>query len=296
MAQSKLRVRTLPSIKPEISQALPSPLEEICNNEDARSFRTFAQPHHSRGALAQHPPGKQQSRFCPLCMKAKRSSAHFLSECRFLPESARKYLAKARQIQGIIDTDSDIEDTEETPTFELTVSLVSNKQSPYLDVFHQHTHIRLTIDSGATGNMISYRRDYLTFLQRFTLFFFEGLVIEKLDIDVFAEIPFMESNHISVRPYKHQVLIGDNTVYTYGASLPKHISQCDPKAHVLRTVASTTIWPGDYLEVDVPKSVLDRDGLLAVEPHLSGSFVVPSILHSVGNKIRIENICYLGRP
>lgn len=69
----------------------------------------------------------------------------------------------------------------------------------------------------------------------------------------------------------------------------KHISQCDPKAHVLRTVASTTIWPRDYLEVDVPKSILDHDGLLAVESNLSESFGVPSILHSVVKKIRIEN-------
>lgn len=114
-------------------------------------------------------------------------------------------------------------------------------------------------------------------------------MIENLDIDVLAGIPFMESNDISVRPYKHQVLIGDNTIYTYGDSLQKHISQYDPKAHVLRTVASTTIWPRDCLEVDVPKSILDRDGLLAVEPHLSGSVGVPSILHSVVNKIRIEN-------
>lgn len=88
----------------------------------------------------------------------------------------------------------------------------------------------------------------------------------------------MESNDISVGPYTHQVLIGDNTIYTYGTSLPKHISQCDPKTHVFRTVASTTIWPGDYLEVYVPKSVLDREGLLAVEPHLFGHFGVPSIL------------------
>lgn len=120
-------------------------------------------------------------------------------------------------------------------------------------------------------------------------FFLEGLVIENLDIDVLAGIPFMESNDISVRPLKHQVRIGDNTIYTYGDSLQKHISLCDTKAHVLLTVASTTIWPRDYLEVDVPKSILDRDGLLAVEPHLSGSFGVPSILHSVVKKIRIEN-------
>lgn len=42
-------------------------------------------------------------------------------------------------------------------------------------------------------------------------------------------------------------------------ALQKHIRQCDPKSHVLRIVASTTIWPGDFLEIDVPKSVLDRE-------------------------------------
>lgn len=114
-------------------------------------------------------------------------------------------------------------------------------------------------------------------------------MIESLDIDVLAGIPFMESNDISVRPYKHQVLIGDSTIYTYGDSLPIRISQCDPKAHVLPTVASTTTWPKDYLEVDVPKSILDRDGLLTVKPHLSGSFGVPSILQRVVNTICIEN-------
>lgn len=121
---TELKVRKLASIKPKISQALPSLLEGIRNNEGTRSFRAFAQPHHSRGLLAQHLQ-QQQSRSCPLCKQAKRSSAHFLSKCRFVPESDRKYLARAGQIQGIIDTDSDFEDTEETPIFESTVSLVS---------------------------------------------------------------------------------------------------------------------------------------------------------------------------
>lgn len=97
---TELRVRKLASIKPEIFQVLPSLLEGIRNNENARSFRTFAQPHHSRGSLAQHPPGKQQSRFCPLCKQTKRSSAHFLTKCRFVPESDRKYLARAETDPG----------------------------------------------------------------------------------------------------------------------------------------------------------------------------------------------------
>lgn len=82
---TELIVRKLASIKPEISHAIPSFLEKIRDNEDAISFRTFAKPHHSRGSLVHHHPGKQQSRSCP------RSSAHFLSKCRFVPECDRKY-------------------------------------------------------------------------------------------------------------------------------------------------------------------------------------------------------------
>lgn len=46
--------------------------------------------------------------------------------------------------------------------------------------------------------------------------------------------------------------------------------------HVIRTVASLTIWPLDYLEVDVPKATLLLDGLLAMEPHPPGSLVSQS--------------------
>lgn len=84
------------------------------------------------------------------------------------------------------------------------------------------------------------------------------------------------------------MLIGDTFVIYILMDLLSQ-NNVTPKAHVLRTVAPTTIWLGDYLEVDVPKSKLNRDVKLAVELHLSGSFGVPSILHSVENKIRIEN-------
>lgn len=58
-------------------------------------------------------------------------------QCRFLPESDRKCLAKARQIQDISDTHSDIEDTKETPTFEPTVIFVSNLVSIRVAVFER---------------------------------------------------------------------------------------------------------------------------------------------------------------
>lgn len=108
-------------------------------------------------------------------------------------------------------------------------------------------------------------------------------MIKSLNVDVLAGIPFLESKDISVRQYKRQVLIGDNIIYTYGSSLLKH-----SKAHVLRTVASTTIWPGDYFEVEFPKSALDRDSLLAG----NHTFLDPLVClryYCLGNKIHIEN-------
>ena len=50
------------------------------------------------------------TKFCPLCKQAGNpDNAHFLSECSFLPEQDRKYIAKARQIADIFDDPSEPE-------------------------------------------------------------------------------------------------------------------------------------------------------------------------------------------
>ena len=81
---TELRSRTLASIKPEISQALPCLLDEVQESENARVMGTAA---------------------CPLCKQAGRADHHYLSECTFLPERNRRYMAKARQIVGILKED-----------------------------------------------------------------------------------------------------------------------------------------------------------------------------------------------
>ena len=163
---TELRLRTLASIKPEISQALTSLLEEIRNSEDARamrstasSFQPFKTPTSSRKGNRAHSSMTQKS--CPLCKQANRNDRHFLSECKFLPESDRKYMVKARQIVGILSEDDDDSASSDDGQFQAphtTENIVSNRvsvrQSPYLDTFYGHHHVRLTIDSGATGNMI----------------------------------------------------------------------------------------------------------------------------------------------
>ena len=111
---TELRSRTLASIKPEISQALTSLLEEIRTSDDARILRAAVADDFRRP----RPGGRSDSKFrtrqprqdkvCPLCKQAGRSSTnHFLSQCTFLPDNDRRFMVKARQIVGILDNETD---------------------------------------------------------------------------------------------------------------------------------------------------------------------------------------------
>ena len=55
------------------------------------------------------------------------------------------------------------------------------------------------------------------------------LVVNDLDIDILAGIPFMSSNDVSVRPSKHQILIGDSSIVYYDTT------PSDPQNHLCRT-------------------------------------------------------------
>ena len=69
-------------------------------------------------------------------------------------------MVKARQIVGILDigqdTDSDLDPDSPVPDATLlspgvVAYRVQTRQSPYMDVFHGHQVVRVTIDSDATG-------------------------------------------------------------------------------------------------------------------------------------------------
>ena len=91
------------------------------------------------------------------------------------------------------------------------------RQSPYIETFYHHPPPRVTIDSGATANMIRlsavktfgaetiHKSSYLanesspltitgetrlTFVRDHHNFLFEGLIVEHLDVDILAGIPF----------------------------------------------------------------------------------------------------------
>ena len=140
-------------------------------------------------------------------------------------------MVKARQIVCILDDEQDTNcdldpdpPCPETtlPTPDVVAYRVQTRQSPYMDVFHGHRVVRITIESGATGNMILHSTTKhlvcpiissaqsvqqadgfsqlqvvgeirTSFTRDNTDFTFEGLVVEDLDVEVLAGTPFTEA-------------------------------------------------------------------------------------------------------
>ena len=162
---TELRSRTLSSIKPEISQSIASLIDEIHTTESAKVMRAAPFQHYNKAPRSSQPRnGHPSKKSCPLCKQGGRPDGHFLSECRLLPESDRKYMVRARQIIGLLETDSS-DAAVFDPEYNTAPNVNSDscsaaqriqvRQSPYVDAFYNDQAARITIDSGATGNMIS---------------------------------------------------------------------------------------------------------------------------------------------
>ena len=120
---TELRARTLASIKPEISQALNSLLDELHCVDDGRVMRLSGN-HFNRKSLPtpvmrqhQNQGYKNQSQnqvynnnhlrrrpLCPLCKQAGRPRFdHFLSNCSYLPDNDKKFMSRTRLVQSVDD-------------------------------------------------------------------------------------------------------------------------------------------------------------------------------------------------
>ena len=100
---SELRNKTLASLKPEISQALRSLLDELRSIEDTKSLCiASSSPRRSF-------PGSSQTRrrpplSCILCKTAGRPhTSHDLMHCRFLPDRGKPSWSRTRLVQEAPD-------------------------------------------------------------------------------------------------------------------------------------------------------------------------------------------------
>ena len=109
----------------------------------------------------------------------------------------------------------------------------------------------------------------------------------------------MDTNNIAVHPAKRQIILGDGTTYEYGVAISTSGAHAihHTQARVLRAPPkSTTIWPGEFIELDCKDP---PDCELALEPRTdcavnslgqqNNVWPLPRIVSSVAGKICIPN-------
>ena len=130
----------------------------------------------------------------------------------------------------------------------------------------------------------------------------DALVVDDLHVDVIAGTPFLIANVSSVRPAKCQVRIQDSKVIYYEQrSDPNTASHAVRRAqsYTLRSPSSTTVlWPGDYVELNVPPPTLEKIMYLPFSTHhtpvpkhtkTTSIWPEPQILEAVGTKVCLFN-------
>ena len=323
---TELRNKTLASLKPEISMALDSLLEEINSTNESRILRTSYKsipsvPTRKEKFKPKRNPNKQ----CPLCQQAGRQKTdHYLSRCKYLPDHDKEYLSKVRRTvaDSESDSDSELDDQSTNSSVPIVTRRVGTNQSPNIKMFYQHHPVTVTLDTGAETSMIkasfakflsipinkstqqAMQADGVTPLDiigevHVTLsrgnydYKLDALVVSDLDVDILGGVTFMATNDISTRPAKQQVVIHDREIVQYGPlsrSDPTHRVRRTQVSFVMRTsTVSQVTWPGSYVELDVPNDI-DPEGCFAVEPKSDHqSWLTPQIVEAVSGKVRVMN-------
>ena len=328
---TELRARTLASLKPEISIALASLLDELHTSEDVKVFRAEAAQFNSYGKhnrlrhkVPRNKTSQRSTKVCPICKATKKDHHHFLSACPYLPDEDRAYMTKARLIGcGDISDEENSESADETSNQPMVSQSrrVNIKRSPLFKAFYKQFGLLLILDTGAECNMIKHsvvQRIGATVTRSTQVAFqadgktpliilgetriqlsrkgvdlhLEALVVEDMEGDILAGVPFMMTNDISVRPSLYQIIIKGSDVVYYNSNSGS-TTKTVRRTHVLRApTVRTTLWPGDLLELDVPEAT--HDTVVALEPR--GDCLItpekwpsPDMVECIGGKVRLLN-------
>ena len=282
---SQLRYQTIASLRPEISLALDSLLVEINSVADSRAIRTRDRSTSSENSSRR----RFTKRFCTLCRAARRPNTnHYLSECKFLPESDRRAIARSRLIfeeeerpesdcGDMTDQPYTEDDPDTTDVRKVNIRKVDIVPSPYLCAYYNHVPVQLTIDTGATTNMIKE-----SFARRIQLPISKA---SQLARQADGETPFNVKGEV---PAKCQVIIAGKDTITYSDNQRKSVSCRRTESYLVRGPENkTVILPGDYVQLSVPGAC---DTNWAIEPH-SDSIILDSFGNSWPSHQEISSVC-----
>ena len=337
---SELRNKTLDSLKPEISQALGSLLDELRGIEDTKAMRIGSTTPRRHPNSGRGPPRRRPFLSCILCKTAGRPhNTHNLMDCRYLPDRDRRPWTRSRMV---MDDPDDLGAEECEPLNESSdlvvrpvqsgepaVLRVSIVQSPVLNTFYHEHPVQLTLDTGATSNMVRASSAQLygfpitpasqmarqaagvtpmdvigevhcSLARGQWTFELDALVVRQLDVDILAGSPFMFCNDIGVRPAKRLIEIGGTEIISYSTP-SRHTRQPDVRhtqSFLIRNPNRTVVLPGEYLQFSTPSDA-DSDTLWALEPRLDcpsnmqrkpeDAWPPPQQIQSVDHAVRVSN-------
>ena len=119
-----------------------------------------------------------------------------------------------------------------------------------------------------------------------------ALVIEIMDSDILAGIPFCKFNSLQIDFDKDELHFKGKTVFYGSNHQGKNSSIRMAKCHILRNPTSTVLYPGEFVDLDCSSFSVNTSEV-AVEPRLDspaqGQWPEPSILHVVDGSFRIPN-------
>ncbi|PFX16773.1 hypothetical protein AWC38_SpisGene18921 [Stylophora pistillata] len=227
---------------------------------------------------------------------SRHNTHHYLSTCPYLPHVDRLFMAKSRATLNVEDEETpydldvgalelDGDECEHPPSARAVSHRVSSNYSPSLGAFYMQQPVRLTLDTGAETSMIKASlahklnlnivksnqkalladgttplnvigEDHITLSRTKMKLTLEVLVVENLDVDILAGIPFLIANDITICPATQEVTINgwETTKYLPKAPVKSHqaFSVRQTSSYVLRSSApATVVWPGDFVEVTV---------------------------------------------
>lgn len=337
---SELCNKTLASLKPEISQALGSLLDELRSIEDTKAMRIGSNAPKGHLNSGQGQPRRRPFLSCILCKTAGRPhNTHNLMDCRCLPDRDCRPWARSRMVMDDpedlgaeecepLDKSSDlvVPPVQGEEPAALRVSIV---QSPVLNTFYHEHPVQLTLDTGATSNMVrassaklygfpispasqmARQADGVTpmdvigevhcYLTRGQWTFeLDALVVRQLDVNILAGNPFMVCNDIGIRPAKCQIEIGGTEIISY-SSPSRHTRQPNVRraqSFLLRNPYRTVVLSGEYVQFSTPSDA-DSDTLWALEPRLDcpsnmprkpeDAWPLPQQIQSVDHAVRVSN-------
>ena len=202
---------------------------------------------------------------------------------------------------------------------ESKVQKVQCDSLPCFHAFYQHHPAQIVIDTGATsslilrsfikcsGSPIQPTRHSARSVDKSTLKIHSevkiklnfgtiplpvtALVVDTIDCDILACVPFCKENDIQVHLKKEMITIGSFN-FAYGTKPPRKYDIFRTESVILCSDSSHVILPGEYLEFS-SEPLKPYEGEISIEPHRSspmgGSWPEPNISRVIDGSIRIPN-------